>query len=124
MGMGTRTGWGWGVRAGGKHDLANGEADVAVGDDGAIGADFDFCGLLIHIDGDGVALDLGLDGHVREELYGERPGFEDAVLLTENDGALAGNGEGLLSFGVGADTGPDVSKAIAGMDEKTGADSV
>jgi len=43
---------------------------------------------------------------VREELYRKRPRFEDTILLTEDDGALAGDGEGLFGFGVGADYRP------------------
>jgi hypothetical protein len=63
--------------------------------DGAVGADLDLRGLLIHVDGHGVALDVGLDGQVREQLDRQHPGLECAVLLAQHDAALAGHGEGL-----------------------------
>ncbi len=64
------------------------------------------CGrLLVDVDGNGVALDVGLDGEVAEDFDGQDPGLECAVLLAEEDAALAGDGEGLESFGVGLDDG-------------------
>ena len=54
---------------------------MGVGNDGAIGANFDLRGLLVHVDGNGVALDIGFDGEVRKQLDGQNPGFEGAVLL-------------------------------------------
>ena len=88
-----------------EHDLADGKGDVGVGDDGAVGPDFDLCGLLVDVDGHGVVLNLGLDGEVAEDLCGQDPGLECAVLLAEENAALAGYGEGLEGFGVGLDDG-------------------
>ena len=81
-----------------KHDLANSEADVGVGEDGAVGADLNGAGLLVHIDGNAVALDSGFDGEVREQLDRQNPGFEGSILLTEKDAAFAGDGVGLFGL--------------------------
>src|SRR6202034_2207245 len=94
--------------AGREHDLADGEGGVVVGDHGAIGMDFDFRGLLIDVDGNAVACDVGLDCEMRKELDGEDPGFEGAVLLTDEDAALTGYGKGLEGLGMGADDGAGV----------------
>ena len=80
-----------------KHDLAHREADVRVRNDGAVRANLDLRCLAVHLDRDRVALDVGLDGEVRQQLDGQQPRFESAVLLADKNAALAGNGEGLFS---------------------------
>ena len=97
-----------------EHDLPDGEADVAIGDDRAVRTHFNLGGLLVHVDGNGVALDVGFDGEVREQLHRKNPGFEGAVLLAEHDSALAGDGEGLLSFGVRANHGASAVEGDCG----------
>ena len=78
---------------------------MAVCNDSAIGAHFYLCGLLVHIDGNSVALNVCLDGHVRKQLDGKHPGLKHAVLLTQNHATLACNRKRLLSFGVCANHG-------------------
>jgi hypothetical protein len=87
---------------------------VGVGDDGAIGADLDGGGLLIDVDGYAVALDVGFDCEVGEELDGENPGLEGAVLLTNEEAALAGDGEGFGGTGGGAEDGAGGVKGEGG----------
>ncbi len=93
------------IRTRRKHDLADSEAEVGVGDDGAVGADLDGGGVLVEVDGNGVASDAGLDGEVGEELDGENPRLERAVLTAEEDAVRAGDGEGLLGLDGGAENG-------------------
>ena len=76
-----------------------------VGDDGAVGADFDRGRLRVDVDGDAVALDVGFDGEVGEDFDGKNPGLEDAVLLAEEDAVFAGDGEGLFGFSVRGEDG-------------------
>ena len=59
-----------GAAFGRKHDLANREGNVRIGDDGAVGVDFNLGGLLVDVDGNRVAFDVGLDGEVGEDLMG------------------------------------------------------
>ena len=56
----------------------------------------------------------------REELHGQGPGFEDAVLLADEDAALAGDGEGLVGSVWAWMTGPVVSKAMGGRELNCG----
>ena len=83
--------------------MADGEAEVGVGDGGVVGADLDLGGLRVDGDGDAIALEIGLDGEVGEELDGEDPGFELAVLGTDEDAAGASYGEGLDGLGGAVD---------------------
>jgi hypothetical protein len=76
---------------------------MGVGDYRAVRADLDGGGLLVDVDGDAVACDVGLNGEVGEKLYGKDPGFKSAVLLADEDTALACDREGLEGLGVGAD---------------------
>ena len=57
----------------------------------------------VDVDGDGVVLDVGLNGQVGEDLDRQHPRFEGSVLLAEEDAVLAGDGEGLERFRMGAD---------------------
>ena len=50
-----------------KHDLAHGEPDMRISDDGSVRPDFDLGRLLVYVDGDRVALDVGFDGEVARE---------------------------------------------------------
>ena len=84
-----------------KHDLAHREPDMRIRNDGAVGADFDLRGLPVHVDGHVVAFDVGFDGQVREQLDGQQPSFEGAVLSSGQHTAFARYGKGLLRFGVG-----------------------
>jgi hypothetical protein len=93
---------------------------VGVGNYGAIGADFDGGGLLVDVDGDAVAFDVGFDCEVGEDLDGENPGFEGAVLLADDDAVLAGDGEGLERLCVGADHGAGVVECDGGYRRKAG----
>ncbi len=65
--------------------------------------DFDVGGLLVDVDGDGVALDVGFDGEVTEELDGEDPRLELAVLGADEDAARPSDGEGLHGLHGAAD---------------------
>ena len=76
---------------------------MGVGDGGAVGPDLDGGGLAVDVDRDGVPIDFGLDGEVREELDGQHPGLEGAVLLADQHAALAGDGEGLVGLYLGLD---------------------
>ena len=53
-----------------------------------------WCCCGVEVDGDGVSFNLGADGEMAEKFHGENPGFEGAFLLTENDAARTGDGEG------------------------------
>ena len=86
-----------------KHDLPHCERNMGVGEDGAVGMHLDLCGLLVDVDGNGVPLDVRLDGQVAQDLDGEDPRFECTVLLPHEDAAFACHREGLLRFRVGAD---------------------
>ena len=55
------------------------------------------------------------------ELHGQRPGFEDAVLLADEDAAFAGDGEGLVRLGMGLDHGAGGVEGDGGRGLKTGA---
>jgi len=66
-------------------------------------ADFDVGRLGIDFDGDGVAFEVGLDGQVAEELDGEDPRFELAILGAHEDSAGAGYGERLRGLRGAAD---------------------
>src|SRR5271170_2197489 len=68
---------------------------MAVGDGGMVGADFDVGCLGIDGNGHCVALNVGFDGETTQELYGEYPGFELAVLRADEDAAWTGYGERL-----------------------------
>lgn len=103
-----------------EHDLADGEGGVGVGDDGAVGADFNGGGLLVDVDGDAVALDVGFNCEVGEELDGDDPGFEDSVLLADEDAALTGHGEGFQGLGVGVDDGTGNVESDGGDGRKAG----
>ena len=72
---------------------------MAVGDGGVIGADFDVGGLRVDWDRDGVTLEIGFDGEMTEELDGEYPGLELAVLRAYDDALIAGYGEGVGGLG-------------------------
>ena len=85
-----------------KHDLSNSKSDVTICNDGAVGAYFHLGGLLVHVDGNGVALDIRLDSEVRQQLDGKNPGFKCAVLLAEDNAPFTGDCKRLLSFGVRA----------------------
>ena len=65
-----------------------------------------------------VAFDVGFDGEVREELDGQDPGFEGAVLLADEDAVFAGDGEGFEGSVGARRTGPAVSKAMGAMGER------
>jgi hypothetical protein len=97
-----------GASAGGgwrKHHLSDGEGGVGIGDDGAVGAYLNGGGLLIDVDRDAVTFDVGFDREVGKKFDRKDPGFEDAVLLANEDAALTGDGEGLERLGVGVDCG-------------------
>ena len=83
--------------------MTDSEAGVAVGDGGAVGEDFDICRLRIYGDGDGVALEVGFDGQVAQELYWEYPGLELAVLRAYDHALFAGYGEGVCGLGGAGD---------------------
>ena len=100
-----------------KHDLAHGKADVRVGDDGAVGAHLHFRCLPVHVDRHRVALDLGLDAEVREQLDGQDPRLEAAVLLAHHHAAFAGHGEGLFRLRMGLNHG-------TGSEERNGGNGV
>ena len=68
---------------------------MGVGDGSVVGEDVDLGGGGVEFDGDGVAVDLGADGEVAEELDGQDPCLEGAFLLADEDPAGAGDGEGL-----------------------------
>ena len=78
---------------------------MGVGDDGAVGADFDRGRLRIDVDGNAVAFDVGFDGEVGEDFNGKNPGLEDSVLLTEEDALFAGHREGFGRLGISAEDG-------------------
>ena len=86
-----------------KHDLTHGKADMRVREDGSVGPDLDFGSLAVDVNGDSVAFNFRLDGEVRKQLDGEEPSLERAVLLAEEDTALAGHGERLLDLGMRPD---------------------
>jgi hypothetical protein len=82
-----------GSLAGGKHDLADGEVGVGVGEDGDVGMDLDPRGVLIDVNGDGIILHFGGDAEVAADFPGEDPGFEAAVLMAEESAVGADNGK-------------------------------
>ena len=88
-----------------EHDLPDGEARVAVGDCGAVGANFDGSGEAVHIDSCGVAFDLRFNGEMREQLDGRDPGFERTTLPADKEAALTGHGKGLCRVGGSAQDG-------------------
>ncbi len=60
-----------------------------------VGADLDVGRLWVDGDGDGVAFEVGFESEVAEELDGENPRLELAVLGADEDTARAGYSEGL-----------------------------
>ena len=76
---------------------------MAIGDGGVVGLDFDVGRLRIDGNRDGVAFEIGFDGEVTEELDGEYPRFEGAILSADQDAAIPGYGERLRGLGGAVD---------------------
>ncbi len=88
----------------GEENFFQRESDVGISDGGVVGGDGNFSSGGVDVNGDIVAFDLGLDGEVTDELDGEDPGFEAAILLTEESATFAGDGEGFFRFDVLAES--------------------
>src|SRR5208282_4621286 len=69
---------------GSEDDLAHGEGGVGKGNGCRVWPDIDRRSELIHVDGNGVVLDLGGNTHVAEYFPGKKPGFVGSVLLSKN----------------------------------------
>ncbi len=69
-----------------KHDLANGEVGVSIGNGGVIRLHIDLRRLPVHIDGDCIIRHVHCHVHIVQNLPWEDPRFERSV-LTPEDGA-------------------------------------
>lgn len=88
---------GWIFFSGGdEHMLPHRDGRVRVGDRGVVRVYVDGRSGSVQIDRDWVAIDLGGDAKIAEDLGGKRPHFDVAVLQAEDSSGKAGHGKRVL----------------------------